>query len=75
MLFSLLFISCKEEKKHIKAPVQKVVKTKKEKKKLKKEEPKKKELDTINNNNKVAFLTAYGKENPETIELQQNEIS
>lgn len=39
------------------------------KKKPVEEKPKVIELDTINNQNKVAFLTTYGKQNPETVVL------
>ena len=34
-----------------------------------KKEPKPIETDTLNNRNKIEFLTAYGKQNPETIVL------
>lgn len=63
----ILFWSCKKElPKKIEKPVKKVKKTipkKKEKKIVKIDK------DTINDKNTVAFLTAYGKENPETLVL------
>ncbi len=73
LFFILFFTSCKntptpstneviEQNSAIKVPV-KTVKTKNTR-----------DLDTINRRNTVAFLTAYGKENPETVILIETRL-
>lgn len=80
LFFVLLLIfmaSCDSKapaKKEATAPEKKEVKKSVEKKKAKKEEPKKVETDTINKDNKVEFLTAYGKLNPETVVLFETRL-
>lgn len=71
LLFLVLICSCESnkaaEKKNEPIPVKKEIVEKEEtKKEIVKKEPKEIELDTLNNENKIEFLTAYGKLNPET---------
>jgi peptidylprolyl isomerase len=68
----LVLTSCDSkstEKKETKTPETKTIVQPKPKEKKVEKAPKKIETDTINNENKVAFLTAYGKLNPETVVL------
>ncbi len=78
VLFLLLvaFSQCKdnEVKQEVKATPQKTIKKKSETSAIKKEVPVEKETDTINKNNVVEFLTAYGKLNPETIVLFETRL-
>ncbi|MBL4604905.1 MAG: peptidylprolyl isomerase [Flavobacteriaceae bacterium] len=69
----LIFSSCQQKEAKL---IKKVIPTKKVEKPIEKAETvkKEKELDTINNKNKVAFLTAYGKQNPETIVLFETRL-
>lgn len=69
----VLFSGCNsnqpKEKKAPEIPKQEIVEKEVVKEEVKKEEPKPVETDTLNNSNKIEFLTAYGKLNPETIVL------
>lgn len=73
----VIFSGCESKapaKKEITVPEKKTVTKPVEKKETSKEEPKEVETDTINNTNKVEFLTAYGKLNPETIVLFETRL-
>jgi peptidylprolyl isomerase len=78
LLFLLTFLaSCDSKtpaKKEVATPEKKEVKKSVEKKEVKKEEPKEIETDTINKDNKVEFLTTYGKLNPETVVLFETRL-
>jgi len=77
VFLTIVFNSCESKpstKKEVTTPEKKVVTQPIEKKEAPKEEPKKIETDTINNTNKVAFLKAYGKLNPETIVLFETRL-
>jgi peptidylprolyl isomerase len=76
-LLLFLFAQCNSkapEKKQEVVPKPKVVEKPKVKKEPKKEEPKVVETDTINKHNVVEFLTAYGKENPESVVLFETQL-
>jgi peptidylprolyl isomerase len=77
ILLMFVFSQCDSkvpEKKPKVVPQQKVVEKSKEKPTPTKEEPKVVATDTINNKNKVEFLTAYGKLNPETMVLFETRL-
>lgn len=77
ILFLLLFTQCDSKaptKKQEAVPQQKVVEKPEMKKTPLKEEPKVVETDTINKNNVIEFLTAYGKLNPESVVLFETEL-
>ena len=77
IFLSVLFIQCGSEssaKEQKTTPVKTVIEKPKADKKEVKEAKKKIETDTINDKNKVEFLTAYGKLNPETIVLFETRL-
>jgi len=67
----LLFSNCKKKEK---SPVNSVIKKTEKATKKKPQKLQEKELDTINKDNAVSFLEAYGKLNPETIVLIETRL-
>lgn len=73
LLLVFTFSQCKKDEEK-KEPIKITIEKPKVKKKVVIEIPKEKETDTINNENKVEFLKAYGKLNPETIVLFETRL-
>ena len=75
--FLIVFTQCDSPaptEKESTTPKEKMVEKTEQPKEIKKEAPKEIETDTINKDNRVEFLTAYGKLNPETVVLFETRL-